>query len=125
MELDTEESDNDRVCYAVVNICFAQTDLVTQEETGPAYGANRQFQDIMRKIKCGNWKQCLKVEKLIEKQKDALTTNNGVIFRGVIPFIPSKPHITFGKSRWDTSWEDCHRCISQNDNMVAWFYPGR
>ena len=57
-----------------------------------------------------------------EEQKDALTIHNGIIFRGVVPFIPPKPKtFGFGKSAWDTSWEG----ISQNDSMVAWNYPRR
>ena len=32
MDFDEDESDNDRVCFAINNIYFAQSDLVTQAE---------------------------------------------------------------------------------------------
>ena len=58
MDFDEDESDNDRVCFAVNNIYFAQSDLVTQAEIKTELGTNRLFQDIMKRIKSGNWKQC-------------------------------------------------------------------
>ena len=32
MDFDEDESDNDRVCFAINNIYFSQSDLVTQAE---------------------------------------------------------------------------------------------
>ena len=47
---DEDESDNDRVCFAINNIYFAQSDLVTQSEMKTELGTNRLFQDIMKQI---------------------------------------------------------------------------
>ena len=48
MDFDEEESDNDRVCFAINNIYFAHSDLVTQAEIKTDLGTNRLFQDIMK-----------------------------------------------------------------------------
>ena len=54
MDFDEDESDNDRVCFAINNIYFSQSDLVTQAEIKTELGTNRLFQDIMKRIKSGN-----------------------------------------------------------------------
>ena len=90
MDCDEDESDNDRVCFAINNIYFAPSDLVTQAEIKTELGIHRVFQDIMKRIRSVNWKQCSEAEKGFEQQKDALTLHNGIIFRGVVPFIPPK-----------------------------------
>ena len=51
MDFDQDESDNDRVCFAINNIYFAQSDLVTQAEIKTELGTNRLFQDTMKRIK--------------------------------------------------------------------------
>ena len=91
MDFDENESDNDRVCFAINNIYFGQSDLVAQTEIKTELGTNRLFQDIMKRNKSGNWKEYSEAEKGFEQQKDALTLHNGIIFRGVVPFIPPKP----------------------------------
>ena len=68
MDSDDGESDNDRVCFAINNIYFAQSDLVTQAEIKTELETNRLFQDIMKRIKSGNWKQCSEAEKRFEQQ---------------------------------------------------------
>ena len=99
MDFGEDESDNDRVCFAINNVYFAHSDLVTQAEIKIKLGTNRLFQDIMKRIKSGNWKQCSEVEKGFEQQKDALTLLNGIIFRGVVPFIPAKlRHLVLAKA---------------------------
>ena len=40
MDFDEVESDNDRVCFAINNIYFAQSDLVTQAEIKTELGIN-------------------------------------------------------------------------------------
>ena len=82
--------DNDRVCFALDNIYFVQSDLLTQSDIKTELGSNRLFQDVIKRIKSGIWKQCSEAEKGFEQQKDALTIHNGIIFRGVVPFIPPK-----------------------------------
>ena len=47
MRFDEEESDNDRVCFAINNIYFAKSDLVTQSEFKTEHGSTSFFQDIM------------------------------------------------------------------------------
>ena len=90
MDFDEDEKDTDLVCLAINNIYLAQIDLVTPAEIKTELGTNRIFRDIMKRVKSGNWKQCLEAEKGFEQQKDALTLHNGIIFRGVVPFIPPK-----------------------------------
>ena len=85
-----KDDDNDRVCFALDNIYFVQSDLVTQSDIKIELGSNRLFQDVIKRIKSGIWKQCSEAEKEYEQQKDALTIHNGIIFRGVVPFIPPK-----------------------------------
>ena len=80
MDFDEDEWNNDRVCFAINNIYFTKSDLVTRAEIKTELGANRFFQDIMKRIKSGNWKQCSEAEKGFEQQKDALTLHNGIIF---------------------------------------------
>ena len=82
------DDDNDRLCFALDNIYFVQSDLVTQSDIKTELGSNRLFQDVIKRIKSGIWKQCSEAEKGFEQQKDALTIHNGIVFRGVVPFIP-------------------------------------
>ena len=92
-----DESDNDQVCFAINNIYFAQSDLVTQAEIKTELRTNRHFQGIMKRIKSGNWKQGSEVVKGFEQHKDALTIHNGIIFRGVVPSTETTT-LDFGKS---------------------------
>ena len=85
-----DDDDNDRVFFALDNISFVNSDLVTQSDIKTELGSNRLFQDVIKRIKSGMWKQCSEAEKGFEQQKDASTINNGIIFRGVVPFIPFK-----------------------------------
>ena len=54
MDFEEDESDNDRVCFAINNIYFAQSDLVTEAGIKTVLGTNRLFQDIIERIKSGN-----------------------------------------------------------------------
>ena len=121
MDFDEDESDNDRVCFAINNIYFAQSDLVTQAEIKTELGTNRLFQDIMKRIKSGNWKQCSEAEKGFEQQKDALTIHNGIIFRGVVPFIPPKlRHLVLAKAHETHPGKNA---TEASVRMIAW-WPG-
>ena len=121
MDFDEDESDNDRVCFAINNIYFAQSDLVTQAEIKIELGTNRVFQDIMKGIKSGNWKQCSEAEKGFERQKDALTLHNGIIFRGVVPFIPPKlRHLVLAKAHETHPGKNA---TEASVRMIAW-WPG-
>ena len=84
------DDDNDRVCFALDYIYFVQSNLVTQSDIKTQLGLNRLFQDVIKRIKSGIWKQCSEAGKGFEQQKDALTIHNGIIFRGVVPFFPTK-----------------------------------
>ena len=85
-----DDDDNDRVCFALDNIYFVQSDLVTQSDIKTELGSKRLFQVVIKRLKSGIWRQCSEAEKGFEEQKDALTIHNGVIFRGVVTFIPPK-----------------------------------
>ena len=76
MDLDEEESDNDRMCFAINNTYFAHSNLVTQAEIKTELGTKRLFQDIMKRIKSGKRKQCSEAKKGFEQHKDALTIHN-------------------------------------------------
>ena len=89
MDFDKDELDNDRVCFAINNIYFAQSDLVTQAVIRTELGTNT-LPGHMKRIKSDNWKQCSEAGKGFEQQKDALTLHTGIILRGVVPFIPPK-----------------------------------
>ena len=41
-------------------------------------------------MKSENWKQCLEAEDVFEQQKEPLSIHNGIIFRGVVPFLTPK-----------------------------------
>ena len=119
MDFDEEESNNDRVCFAI-NI-FAQSDLVNQAEIKTELGTNRFFPDILKRIKSGNWKQCSKAEKGFEQQKDALTLHNGIIFRGVVPFLLLKlRHLVWAKAHETHPGKNATKASVR---MIAW-WPG-
>ena len=121
MDFDEDESENDRVCFAINNIYFAHSDLVTQAEITTELGSNRLFQDIMKRIKSGNWKQCSEAEKGFEQQKDAVTLHNGIIFRGVVTFIPLKlRHLVLAKVHETHPGKNA---TEASVRMIAW-WPG-
>ena len=106
------DDDNDRVCFALDNIYFVQSNLVTQSDVKTELGSDRLFQNVIKEIKSGIWKQCSEAEKGFEQQKDTLTNHNGIIFSGVVPFIPpklrpmvmAKTHLTHpGKNATETA----------------------
>ena len=123
MDFDENELDNDRVCFAISNIYFAQSDLVTQAEIKTeiktdSFRTSKEFQDIMKRIKSGNWKQCSEAEKVFEQQKDALTFYNGIIFRGVVPFIPPKlRHLVLTKAHVKNPRKNA---AEASVRMIAW-----
>ena len=121
MDFDEDESDTDRVCFAINNIYLAHSELVTQAEIKIELGTNRLFQDIMKRIKSGNWKQCSEAEKGFEEQKDALTLHNGIIFRCVVPFIPPKLRdLVLAKAHEKHSGKNA---TEASVGMIAW-WPG-
>ena len=58
-----DDDDNDGVCFALDNIYFVQFDLVTKSEIKTELGLNQLFQDVIKRIKSGIWKQCSEAEK--------------------------------------------------------------
>ena len=120
MDFDEDESDNDRVCFAINSIYFVHSDLVTQAEIKTELGTNRLFQDIMKRIKGGNWKQCSEAEKGFEQQKDALTLHNGIVF-GWNSFIPPKlRHLVLVKAHETHPGKNA---TEASVRMIAW-WPG-
>ena len=84
MDFGEDESDNDRVCFAINNIYFAHSDLVTQAAI-----------------------------------KDALTLHNGIIFRGVVPFIPPKlRHLVLAKAHETHPGKNA---TEASVRMIAWW----
>ena len=63
---------------------------MTQSDIKTELVWKRLFQNVIKRIKRGIWKECSEAEKGFEQQKDALTILNGIIFRLVVPFIPPK-----------------------------------
>ena len=52
--LDSDDDDDiDRVYFALDNIYFVQSDLVTQSDIKTELGSNRLFQDVIKRIKSG------------------------------------------------------------------------
>ena len=118
MDFDEDESEKDRVCFAINNIYFAQSDLATQAEIKTELGTNKLFQDILKRIKSYNWKKSSEAEKRFEQQKDALTIHNGIIFRGVVPFIPPKlRHLILAKAHETHPGKNA---IEASVKMIAW-----
>ena len=75
----------------------------------------------MKRIKSGDWKQCSEAEKGFEQQKDALTLHNGIIFRGVVPFIPPKlRHLVLAKAHETHPGKNA---TEASVRMIAW-WPG-
>ena len=121
MDFDEDESDNDRMCFAINNIYFAHSDLVTHAEIKTELGTNRLFQDIMKRIKSGNWKQCSEAEIGFEQQKDSFNSHNGIVFRGVVPFIPPKlRHLILAKAHETHPGKNA---TEASVRMIAW-WPG-
>ena len=121
MDSDEEESDNDQVCFAISNMHFAQGDLVTQAEIKTEIGTNRLFHNIMKRNKSRNWIQCSEAEKGFEKQKDALTIHDGVIFRDVVHFILTKLRHLILATAHETHLGKI--AIEASVSMIAW-WPG-
>ena len=116
-----DDDDNDRVCFALENIYFVQSDLVKQSDIKTELGSNRLFQDVIKRIKSGIWKQCSEAEKGFEQQKDALTIHNGIIFRGVVPFIPPKLRLMLMAKAHET--HPGKNATETTVRMMAW-WPG-
>ena len=113
-----DESDKDRVCFAINNIHFVQGELVTQAEIKTELGTDRLFQDIMKRIEIGNWKQCSEAEKGFEQHKDALTIHNGIIFKGLVPFIlPRLRHLVLAKAHETHPGKNATQASVK---MIAW-----
>ena len=76
----------------------------------------------MKRIKSGNWKQCLKAEKGFKQQKHAFTLYNGIIFRGVVPFIPTSPaklrHLALAKAHETHPGKNV---TEASVRMIAWW----
>ena len=53
-----DDDDSDRVSFALKDIWFVQWDLMTQSDITTELGSNRLFQDVIKRIKSGIWKQC-------------------------------------------------------------------
>ena len=60
------DDDNDRVCFAVYNIYFVQSNLETQLDIKTELGSNWLFQDAIKQIKSGIRKKCSEAEKGFE-----------------------------------------------------------
>ena len=95
MDFDKGKSDNDQKCIAIKNNYIAQSDLVTQAEIKTEQRTNRLFQDVLKRMKSGIWKQCSEIEKWFEQHKDALTMRYWILFRGSIP--PKKRNLVLAK----------------------------
>ena len=118
MDFDEEESDNDRVCFAIIKIYFAQSDLVTQAEIKTELGTNRLFQDILKRIKISNWKQCSEKGIRTTKMHWPYTMESS---SGVVPFIPPKlRHLVLAKAHETHSGKNA---TEASVRMIAW-WPG-
>ena len=103
-------------CASQSIISNSLSDLVTQIEIKIELVANRFFQDIMKRIKSGNYKQCSEAEKEFEQHKYSQTIHNGIIFRGVVTFIPPKlRHLLVAKEH-----ETHPGAAEASVRMVAW-----
>ena len=72
----------------------------------------------MKRINSGNWKQCSEAENEFEQHKDALTIHNGIIFRGVFPFVPPRlRHLVLAKAH-ETHHEK--NGTQASVRMIAW-----
>ena len=104
--------------FAINNIYVAQSDLVNQAQIKTELGTNRLFQDIMKRINSDNWKQCFEAEEGFEQHKDALTIQNGIIYRGVVPFIPPKLRLLVLTKAHET--HPGKNAIEATVRMIAW-----
>ena len=104
--------------FALDNICFVQSNLVTQSDIVTELGSSRLSQDVIKRLKIGNCKQFSEAEKGFEQQKNTLTIHNGIIFRGVVPFIlPKLRHLVMAKAH------ETHQGRNSTETtvrMVAW-----
>ena len=112
MDFVEDKSDNDRVCFTIKNIYFTQSDLVTHAEIETELGTHIVFQDLMKRIKSGNWKQS-------SEAKTALTLHNGIIFRGDVAFIqPKLRHLVLAIAH-DTHLGN--NATEEPVRMIAWW----
>ena len=95
MDFNKDETDNARVCFAIISIDYVRMDLVTQTENRAALGANR-LKNLKNTMQCGS--------------------------SPAVSFLLFKPYtdISSGQTTRNSSWEECNQKISQHDNLVAW-----
>ena len=91
-------------CFAINNMIrvewyFDQSHLLTQANFKTEIGTYRLFHEIKKRIKSGNCLQRLEAENGLKQQRDALTIHDGIIFRGVVPFILPKLRHLFRQKR--------------------------
>ena len=88
-DFDVEESNNDRVCFAINTNYFARSDLMTQAQLKTEPGINKFFHNRPKRIISRNWKQCSEAEKRFDQKKDALTiydeSSSEVLFHSFHP----------------------------------------
>ena len=117
MDINEDASDNNRVCFAINNIYFAQIDLVTRADIKTKLGWNKLFQDIMKRNKYGDWN-------IVQERKKDLN-NTKMHWPYTMESSSVVLFLSFHQNAWVTYWEECNWGISYNDNMVAWHYSRR
>ena len=130
MEFADDESNNVRVCFAIINFYIAQSDLVTQAKMKSDLGLNRNriVQDKMKKrSKSGNWRNVQKRKKNSNNRRMRwpyiMESSQELLFLS----FPQTPLFGFDKNALDKNapWEERNWGVYQNDSFVAWHYPKR
>ena len=85
-----DDDDNDRVCFALDNIYFVQSDLVTQSDIKNWGGIESTFSSCHQTNKKRHLETVLRSGEKIWTTEGRLDIQNVIIFRGVVPSIPPK-----------------------------------
>ena len=118
-----DESDNDRVCFAVNNI-IAQSNLVTQTQIITEHETNRLFPRGIETNQKRQLETMFRSGKKIQSTKrwtDHTKLNH--LQRCCSIHSTRTAELGFVKRAWDTSWEECNWGIGQIDKVVALHYP--
>ena len=114
-----DDDDNDRFCFALDNVDFVQSNLVTQSDIKTELRLNRFFQGVIKHIKRGILKQCSEADKGFEQQKVALTFQNwNHLLNCAFHSTQTKTHGDC-QSSCDSHRQKCKRNSSSNDGLVA------
>ena len=117
--LDTDNSNNDWVCFAIFSTYLIQNNLVIQAEFKTEPGTNRLLQDIKKRIKSGNWEHRSEAEQWFKQQKRCTDyTKVTHLLRCCSILSAQTTTLGSGKRARETPWKN--NPYEATIKMIAW-----